>query len=448
MRRLAVVVLALLCIGAAAWAEDEGGFKFQAGIVLGTDVIVIPGTDQTETWNVLGFQPDLGFGKFGIGFDLSMRFQLGSTGGEALVVYPGDWVPDYEGSGKSFLDLYLPKIMYLRYGFRGDPLFAKLGSVDDLTLGNGFIVGNYSNTKFLPSQRIFGLQLNLDGEVFGFPYVGLELLTGNLAQLDVIGGRFFVRPHLSTGLPILEDLQPGATVAADTKPELYIAEANVQGNGAVAVYGADLFLPLIKSKAFPLAAFSELAFQPKGRTGFMVGAGGRLASVITYGAQIRALSAGFIPVYFDANYDLFRAIKSDIMESTPSGDGTVGWLAKAGASLFNDSVFFDISVDGPFQAIPAVATVNPAEYPHIRAVAGVGEGLLGSFFFDFSYDKYFIGKANAFWEDLVDPTDAVIGAAVNFKSGAAVFTLLYNLRYNPATGDFDITSSLQSSIKF
>ncbi len=33
--------------------------------------------------------------------------------------------------------------------------------------------------------------------------------------------------------------------------------------------------------------------------------------------------------------------------------------------------------------------------------------------------------------------------------GAAVFTLLYNLSYNPASENgFDVTSSLQSSIKF
>lgn len=446
MKRIGALVLVAVLALSFAWAED-GGFNFQAGIVLGTDVIVVPGTNpvQTKTWNRLGFEPDLSFGPFGVGLDLSLRFQLSSLSGNAVEVYQGDWVPDYEGSGKSFLDLYLPKIMYLRYGFRGDPLYAKFGSIEDFTLGNGFIVGNYANTRFLPGQRLFGMQFNLDGQLFGFPYLGIELLAGNVAQFDVVGGRLFVRPLIDTGLPLLEDLQVGATAAIDTNPGLYV---NDGGIADVAIYGADLFLPIVKSKAFPLAAFSELAFQPKGRSGFMVGAGGRLLGLITYGAQIRAMSAGFIPNYFDANYDLFRSLKANVMQTTPSGEGSVGWLAKAGASLFDDVIYFDVGVDGPFKAIPATASLNPAEYPHLRAVAGVGEGLLGGFFFDFAYDKYFIGKGGKFFEELIDPTDAVITAAVNFRSGAAVFTLLYNLNYNPTTGDFDVTSSLQSSIKF
>lgn len=446
MKRIGALMLVAILALSSVWADD-GGFNFQAGIVLGTDVIVIPGTDPvvTQTWNRLGFEPDLSFGPFGLGLDLSLRFQLSSLSGNAVEIYQGDWVPDYEGSGKSFLDLYLPKIMYLRYGFRGDPLYAKFGSIEDFTLGNGFIVGNYANTRFLPGQRLFGMQFNLDGQLFGFPYLGIELLAGNVAQFDVVGGRLFVRPLIDTGLPLLEDLQVGATAAIDTNPGLYV---NDDGIADVAIYGADLFLPIVKSKAFPLAAFSELAFQPKGRTGFMVGAGGRLLGLITYGAQIRAMSAGFIPNYFDANYDLFRSVKASVMQTTPSGEGSVGWLAKAGASLFDDVIYFDVGVDGPFKAIPATASANPAEYPHLRAVAGIGEGLLGGFFFNFAYDKYFIGKDGAFFEELVDPTDAVITAAVNFRSGAAVFTLLYNLNYNPATGDFDVTSSLQSSIKF
>jgi hypothetical protein len=53
--------------------------------------------------------------------------------------------------------------MYIRYGFKGDPLYAKLGSIEDGTLGNGFIMNNYDNTHFLPGQRIFGLAFDWTG---------------------------------------------------------------------------------------------------------------------------------------------------------------------------------------------------------------------------------------------------------------------------------------------
>ncbi len=444
MKKTIFVIAALCILATNSFAEDSASPEFQAGISLGTDVL-INSDGSSETWNNLGFQPDLALGPFGIGLDLTVRFKLMPDQDTALEVYPGDWIPTAD---KSFLDLYLPKMMYVRYGYRGDPIFAKLGSIDDLTLGNGFIVGEYSNTKFLPTQRITGLDVAVDGALFKFPYVGLELLTGNLARLDVLGGRLFVRPLIGTEIPILKNLQAGATLATDRKPGLYSGEELE----AQTVFGTDLFLPLITNKVFPLATFAELAFEPNSSTGFMIGAGGRLVSVITYAAQLRILGAGFSPVYFDANYDLFRSEKAKLMtvEVASDAEGFAGWLAKAGASLFEDKLYFSVSVDGPFNANPDPASLTPnsAEYPHLRGVIGMADGILGGFFVSGSYDKYFIDPAN-FFSDLVDPADAVITAALNYKTGAAVFTLLYNLSYNPdAAKGFDVTSSLQSSIKF
>jgi hypothetical protein len=446
MRRFIVILVALSILVPISFAEDDGGgFNFQAGIALGTDVL-LDSSGTAVTWNSIAFQPDISIGPFGIGLDLTVHFHMMPDASTALEIFPGDWIPDYDGSGRSFLDLYLAKLMYVRYGFRGDPLYVKLGSIDDLTLGNGFIVGQYANTRFLPGNRIFGLDMGIDGQLFDFPFVGVELLTGNLARFDVVGGRFFVRPLVTTGLPILENLQVGATYAMDRNPGLYTGDTL----DPVAVYGADLFLPILTGKAFPLAAFSEVAFQPNARKGFMVGAGGKLAGIINYGAQIRLLGAGFSPAYFDANYDLFRAGKAALMATEPTGEGFAGWLAKIGASVFGDMLFFEISVDGPFAQPPASPTNSAAEYPHIRGSANLAEGLLGGFYVSGAYDKYFISKTSGFFEDLVEPDDSVITAALNYKTGSAVFTLLYSLNYNPdaPNGSFDVTSSLQSSIKF
>jgi len=446
MKKTMVMIAALCILTPMAFADDETGTTFQAGISLGTDVLI--GLDgEPDTWNSLGFQPDLALGPFGVGLDLTLRFKLMPSVNTAIELYPGDWLPE-EGSGKTYLDLYLPKIMYVRYGLRGDPLFVKLGSIDDLTLGNGFIVGEYANTRFLPSQRVFGLDVGIDGALFKFPYVGIELLTGNLARFDVFGGRLFARPLVGTEIPVFKDLQVGASIAMDR---------GVAGLGSaetfdqVAVYGADVFLPILGGQVFPLAAFAEVAFEPNGSSGAMIGAGGRLIGVITYAAQLRVLGNGFVPVYFDANYDLFRVQKAAVMQADldPEGTGFAGWMAKAGASLFEDKLYFSASVDGPFKEAPVVDSSNSAEYPHLRGVVGMAEGVLGGFFVSGSYDKYFIGKNNAFFADLIDPSDAVITAAFNYKTGAAVFTLLYNLSYNPASENgFDVTSSLQSSIKF
>lgn len=451
MRKLIALGTVFLLVLSAAFAQEEAdsAFHFAAGINLGTDAI--PDSSGTaESWTKLGFQPDFSFGKFGIGLDLTLRFQIYPSAGQALLVYGGDWIPDYEGNGKTFLDIYLPKLMYIRYGHRGDPLYAKLGSIEDFTLGDGFIMGEYANTRFLPEQRVFGLSLDIDGALFQFPYVGAQMMVGNLARFDVVGARVFVRPLVATGIPVMENMQVGFSAVADFDAYLWknIQEHTSTDVSPLGVYGVDVMVPILGGKAFPLAAFTDFVIEPGNRWGTMIGAGGRLFGFVTYGAQLRVLGPGFIPVYFDANYDLFRADKYDVMSLDPTGDSFVGWFASLGFSVLDDALAFKTSVDGPFKGIPAVDTANCADYPHLKAVASIAEGLVGGFSFDAVYEKYFLGKDDGFFPDLVSPQDAVITAQINYHTGAAVLSLLYNLRYDAATDGYVITSSIQSSIKF
>lgn len=453
MKKL-ILAAALGLVATFAFAQEEAQateaeqpkLGFSAGISLGTDVLPTASGGASEAWTRLGFQPDIAFGKFGLGLDLSLRFKLYPTSGEAIEVYGGDWIPDYEGNGKSFWDVYLPKFLYVRYGLKGeDPFFVKLGSIDDLSLGDGFIMSEYSNMKFMPETRIFGLDLGLDGQLLKFPYVGLELLTGNLASFDVLGGRFYARPLIDSGIPIVKGLQVGATLVADRDPYRYSSKTGAE---PIAVYGGDLFLPILSGKVFPLAAFSDLAYAEGNKTlGAMVGAGGRLLSFITYGAQLRLLEDGFIPSYFDANYDLYRDVKYDYLQLPTDGSLYAGWYGSLGFSFLEDKLVFKASLDGPFKAIPAASSTSQADYPHAKAVLRLGEGLVGGFFADASYEKYYIGRQAAFFSDLVDPTDAVIGMALNYRTGASVLTLNYDAKWDDATSSFIVTSSLEASMK-
>jgi len=453
MLRKTIAALALALIAFAGFAEgtqgNPGAFAFSAGLNLGTDVFA-SADGTTDTWTKLAFQPDLAFGKIGVGIDLTVHFKLYPTNDQAIEFYPGDWVPNYNNNGKSFFDLYLPKILYVRYGLKGqDPLFAKLGSMNDLTLGNGFIMDDYSNMNFMPTTRIFGLDFGLDGQLFNFPYVGLELLTGNLAKLDLVGGRLFARPLIGTGIPIIKNMQVGATVVVDNVPNAYAA--TVATASPLAVYGMDVMVPILGGKVFPLAAFSEMAFEPNKSMGAMLGAGGRLFGFITYGTQLRVLQDGFIPSYFDAGYDIYRAAKYDYMETSSGGDLKAAWYATLGFSLLDDKIALSARMDGPFTA-PGVASSYQGDYPHAKAVLKLAEGLLGGFYFDARYEKYFIGKNAAFFPDLVDPTDAIVGLDINYKTGASVLTLAYNAKWDPSlnsgSGKWVVTSSITASMKF
>jgi hypothetical protein len=442
----------------AAPSASGGQFAFKGGVTLGSDVLLTgpddaSGNPSSETWTLLGFQPDLSFGKIGIGLDLSFHFKLYPDPDTAMKFYKGDWVPD---NGKNVFDVYLPKILYVRYGLKGeDPLFAKVGSINDLSLGNGFIMSDYSNMNWLPETRISGLDLGLDGSLFKFPYVGIELLTGNLARLDVVGGRVYVRPLVGTSIPIIKNMQVGASFVADTDPYLYSDTA--ASADTIAAYGADIVVPLLGGKVFPLAFFTDVAVDPNQSAGWMVGFGGKLLGLFTYGGQLRLLGAGFIPAYFDANYDIYRAVKYDYMQddSNTEGSGFAGWYASIGTSLIADKLVFNAALDGPFSAAGKasdLSTADQTDYPHLRGVLRLDQIEKIPFFFDASYEKYLIGAKDGFFQDLVDPTDAVIGMNINYQTGASVLTLAYNAKWDPQAdsgkGKFLVTSSLRASMKF
>lgn len=438
------VVLASLALAQGAPEAPANPFAFKGGINLGSDVLPTGASGAPETWTRLGFQPDISFGKFGIGIDLTIRMQLFPQDTDnAVKIYEGDWIPSGDNNP---LDVYLPKFLYVRYGLKGeDPLFVKLGSINDLSLGNGFIISNYSNMLFMPETRIFGLDIGLDGGMFKFPYLGFEALTGNLARLDVFGGRLYVKPLVGTEIPILKDMQVGGTVVMDLKPDTYKPTTETNP-GTLAVYGADLMVPVLGGKLFPMAVFSDFAMEPNGTTGAMLGVGGKLVGFFTYVAQLRYLGAGFIPAYFDSNYDLYRNLKYDFMQddANTEGSGNVGWFTSLGTSLISDKLVFSVTLDGPFQKNGE----SQADYPHLRGVLRLDELPNFPIFFDASYEKYNIGKANPFFQDLVDPTDAVVGMSINYKTGTSVLTIMYDASWDPAAAKFNVRSSLQAAMKF
>jgi hypothetical protein len=311
--------------------------------------------------------------------------------------------------------------------------------------------------RYLPQKRIFGLDLGVDGQLFGFPYLGFEALTGNLARFDVVGARLYVRPLIGTEIPILKNMQAGLTAAFDTEPLLYAdAATDDQKDSAdtVAAYGGDLTVPILTGKAFPLTAFADLALDPNESFGAMTGVGGRIIGIFTYGAQLRLLQDGFIPAYFDANYDLYRAAKYSFMQNDANKSDSyyMGWYASLGTSLLEDKIVFNVALDGPFDSIPAVYTGVQTDYPHLRAILHFGEGLVGGFFFDASYEKYYLGAEEGFFQDLVDATNAVAVLAINYQTGASVLTLKYNAVWDPdansGAGKFNVSSSITASMKF
>jgi hypothetical protein len=417
----------------ALWAEenDSSGFGFTTTIGLGAKTFneTVDGEITPVTYSMIRFAPDISFGKVGIGLDFTLHYKDG------FEIREEDWVPEGD---RSFLDLYLPIFRYIRYGEKGDPLYGKIGSIDDGTLGNGFLMRNYSNTLFLPERRIIGLALDMDGSLFNFPYLGFETFTGNLARFDVFGFRVFARPAAATEIPIVRNLQIGST---------YVADFETLDSDTVSMFGVDFIQPLLGGEALSLAFFGDLAFQTGGdatNAGGMLGFGGRLIGFINYGANLLMLGDNFLPFYFDATYDLYREAKYAVYSGQANVDGYVGWLASLGFTFLENALVFSTSVDGSFSPDGSSPETKAMTYPHLRSTLVVAEDLLPGFFFDAFYDK----RAISGFDDFADPKNATIGANINYKTGPAVITLGYNLRYVPEDGSWETSSRLTSAITF
>lgn len=439
-------------------AEDAaGGLGF--GFDLGIGVQTFEGPDgEPETYQQLSLRPDIGFGKFGIGLNVQMhyRFVAGEDGTE-LELRREDWVPTDEaldeGAFGAVMGLYLPKIAYVRWAQKGDPLFIKFGSIEDSTLGNGFIMGSYSNTQFLPDRRILGLNVDVDGRLFDFPLIGIETAVGNVSAWDVFGARLYGRPLLSLDTPIIKNLEVGTTLVRDGDPfyhaqrdasfdsdALGFSESEIDEAG-VNIFGVDYQLPLISSDIFTLANFGDFVVQGDS-SGGMLGIGGTAFGIMPYGAQLRVLGEDFIPVYFDGTYDLSRVERYAVYSNEsddPLIERHVGYFASTGFSLLDDQIVFTAGIDGPIGA-------DSGSDPRIQAGLTVAEGLLPGLSGQASYTKSEIDG----WDAFTSLENSVIDARINYKTGPAVISLVYNLRYDPFDPSQEepwvVTSGLETSI--
>ncbi|MFO7896838.1 MAG: FecR family protein [Candidatus Cloacimonadales bacterium] len=142
--------------------------------------------------------PELRFGKFGLGLDLEIMIDNEGN------IRESDW--------DEWQD-YVNKLYYLRYGYRGDKIYGRIGSIPSYTLGHGLIMKNYTNMLHYPETKQIGLQLG--GQI---PIMDMqaEIFTSNVTKNEILAGRVTLAPLQTQALPILKNIRFGTTIAHDT----------------------------------------------------------------------------------------------------------------------------------------------------------------------------------------------------------------------------------------
>jgi hypothetical protein len=272
----------------------------------------------------IALQPDLSLGKFGIGLDVTFRFD------QNFNLYPPDWDPKQIGR------VILSKINYIRWDKKGAPFFAKIGLLDNVYLGHGTLFYRYSNKLFLPDARRTGLQFDLDLKSFGW-----ELFDDDILDNRIFGGRLYVRPFNKSGIFFLNKLAVGLSGAADIKLDKLTSNP-----WEVYLAGVDLDLPVFKlGEIFSLLLYCDWVKN----FNFVKGSGLTPGAFLTlFGFEFRGeyhmYEANFDGVYFGPFYDMERNIKlAALANISKPAEGWSIKMAKQFAKILG--VGFDIGAN-------------------------------------------------------------------------------------------------------
>lgn len=402
------------------WGASMGGN-------IGASAITNPDTGKTEIFNQVALQPELSLYKLGVGLDLYLYFdQNGKVRGE-------DWE---HGSD------ILSKIWYVRWAKKGDPFYARVGGLANVTIGHGFIMGGYSNRVRYPDTRRVGAEASIDAG-----YAGIEGMAGDLQNGSVHGGRLFVRPLYGTELPLLKNTAIGFSGVMDRNPD---GNRDVDSD-QVAVYGADLELPILTNDILSAKLYGDAAQMELGKyytdrgvknhgMGYTGGLMGKLL-FLDWRAEMRSVDRNFVPNFFDGFYEVDRGSDTHKALGLANSDTPrqVGPYAQVYGNIFNL-----IKIGGSYEKM----TNDPLQiYPRVRGEARTDPSLLmGKVDAAATYERRHVYNARQLGH--TRNPDSVVAAEVAYHPSDSMRIVVVMKQTFDDTGKAIRTTQVRSDVRF
>jgi len=173
-------------------------------------------------WQRFSFRPDIPLGKFGLGLDLELFID------ETGKISDEGW--NFSNKNRTW-DTITRKIYYARYGEKFDPIYARAGALDNITMGYGLIMDNYRNTLNYPADKKLGVDFAVrDIGSFGLDFHTMINSVGDFKNKGaVVGARVAFRPLKPSGSKLLSKLTVGATVVRDINQFAGLADSDDDG---------------------------------------------------------------------------------------------------------------------------------------------------------------------------------------------------------------------------
>lgn len=338
-----VIILMLIGFAFSQMSALKGDKKGEGSVLdMGIGYANVDG----ESYMMFNIAPDLSFGKFGVGLNLELMF-----GGDGGFKFRKD---AYEGGAG-----WLRAIRYLRYGHKGEDVHARVGTIDNGTLGNGFLMFHYTNAADYDNRKI-GAVLDLDFEDFGF-----ESIYSNFGRPEIFGARAYYRPLVALDMPVISTLEAGLTYVSDSYANpngiakiARVGDTSVQYyDDKLSMFGFDIGMYLMKTKSFQWKTYFDYGSISDYGSGTAIGTSFNfgLAEAINFNAKYERRNLGdeFLPSIFST---LYETQKSQIpFHAILAGQKEIsGNFFEVGASLLNTFHFtgnwqnlddVDVSID-------------------------------------------------------------------------------------------------------
>lgn len=292
-----------------------------------------------ESFVGLVLSPEFKIGKVGLGLNIPVLYGLDSKSLRTEIFK--------DGSGPARL------IRYIRYGEqKKDPVYIKVGQLQNTMLGYGGLINNYTNSTSFEKRKV---GLHYDINIKGV--AGIEGLYSDFdpASLNLFAIRPYTRPLANSGIPIVKTFEAGLIYITD-KDQTAIPTSDststsyVFTRDGISAFGFDMGVTVFRVPFIQIDLFanysklnvesdtlSQVATILTGDTDFNSGSGFSagvnfrmhfIADVFSTDIRIERLAYqnGYIPQFFDANYELNKDLRILSLTSATKTNGIYGSL--------------------------------------------------------------------------------------------------------------------------
>lgn len=406
----------------------QQGFHVGLGLGFSSNSTENSESDTSENENYQIFQAQLQYthNRFSIILDAQFRIAFTLTDTPSVTFATEDWIPEDATDG---LKKYIP-LLQLRYGSQNDDVYMRVGFLSNITMGNGFLVQDYTNSIDNIHHRVSGIFTRIDGRAFNFPYLGGELLMGDLAQLDTIAARMFSRPLSFLRESYFQEMTIGATFGMNrNKFTSFDNEliSSLRGNESTYLAGGDLLLPIIANKNLQIEILADYLWQGKTNHALQVGTQWNIFRILTLDTKFVFLSPHSHAGYFDRNMQQTGIGKSLYAQSflADTLSNRYLWEARASLSIINNSLIIGAFTRAPFlfDATTLEKTGGVVAGIELRIDEERIEALRG-----FTLAVHYVKSNIKAADDFVSLANAFIGGKVGFRARGIRIEVLAELR--------------------